>query len=260
MLRKMTRGAAGRRASERLMEAVQSKLEVVSAVARERLLETHVEQALELVTLAEGRVSPPRALDIYTRLHRLPLDTTELVRTRALASLGTKEEAEGRSVSVAEPEMAEAAEADAAQERSWILSLLGERFRPRVHLELRRWIELHTGRAEVRMIETHVSNAIRFVDVLAEDMSYAEAVGVYLESLNVPPGLSDTITFFALDRLAQDHLPRPIISGAHDNTSSGFGPAPTAPRAMRGGAGNGFRRHAGPVNGTRMTPRSGTDD
>lgn len=258
MLRKMTRGAAGRRASERLIEAVRSKLEVASAVAREKLLETHVEQALDLVTLAEGRVPPPRALDIYARLHRLPPDMTELVRTRALASLGAMEDSGMRSPPMPELELTETSEGEGQQDRAWVLSLLGERFRPRVHLELRRWIELHTGRAEVRVLETHVANGMRFVDILTDDMSYAEAVSVYLESLDVAPGLHETVTFFVLERLAREYLPRPI-AGNRPADASALGPIPAAPRPSNTRNGHSYRRPPG-VQGSHMSPRSGTDD
>ncbi|MGH7482629.1 MAG: hypothetical protein ACRELV_10775 [Longimicrobiales bacterium] len=239
---------------------MRSKLEVASAVAREKLLETHVEQALELITLAEGRVSPPRALEIYARLHRLPPDVAELTRTRALASIGTMEDSGMRTPAVPELELTETSDAETQQQdRAWVLSLLGERFKPRVHLELRRWIELHTGRAEVRVMETHVANGLRFVDILTDDMTYAEAVGVYLEALSIPPGLHDTITFFVLERLAREHLPRPI-NGARASDSQPLGAMPTPRPSGHRNGGHSYRRPPG-MQGTRMTPpRSGTDD
>lgn len=205
MLRKVTRGAAGRRASERLIEAVRSRLEMASAVARERLLETHVKQALELVELAEGRVAAARAIDIYGRVHRLSVETNELVRTRALASLGQTEARTGRPTPLPEEQLDP--DPEASPDQPWIATLLGERFRPRVHLELRRWIELHTGRAEVRILQTHVENALRFCEILDEDMSYIEAIGIYIESLNVSTASAETIMYFTLDFLSREHLP-----------------------------------------------------
>ncbi|MGH7475274.1 MAG: hypothetical protein ACRELD_03210 [Longimicrobiales bacterium] len=205
MLRRITRGA-GRRASERILETVKSRLEVAAAVSRERLIEAHVLQALEMVELAGGRVPVARAVEIYARLHRLTPELTEIVRTRSLAALG--QDASLVDVELDEPETAEAEE----DSRPWVMLLLGERFRPRVHLELRRWMELHSGRAEVVLLEAHVQNALRFVEILSGEMSYPEAINTYIETLSVAPPSSQMVMFFTLERLSREHLP-PGITG-----------------------------------------------
>lgn len=238
MLRRMTRGAAGRQAAARVLEAARNRLEVATAVARERVLEVYVEKALEMVELAAGRLDHSRVLEIYSRLHGLTEELEQLVRTRTLAALGEQAAAPKPSEVVAEEAPAE--------ERSWLLSVLGERFRPRVQNELRLWMELHSGRTQVALIEAHVENALRFIEILAPDMSYSEAIEVYVDAIPLPPALASMVQFYALERLSRDHLPsrfwrgrsRPVGTKADDasaGTKGGHDSAASRPWPMRRG-------------------------
>lgn len=204
MLRRMTRGVAAGRAVSRAVDAARGRLEVAAAVSREHLISVHVEKALELIELAAGRVDHSRVLEIYGRLHALPRDTEDLVRTRTLAVLGEREGGVRATEVVSE-------ESD-GDDRPWLVSVLGERFRPRVRNDLRRWMELHSGRTETALIEAHVENALRFVEILSE-ISYSEAIAVYLEMLPLPPAVASMVQFFTLERLSRDHLPAKFWKG-----------------------------------------------
>ncbi len=204
MLRRMTRGAGAGRVVSRAVDSAHGRLEVAAAVAREHLISVHVEKALELIELASGRVDHSRTLQIYSRLHALTPDTEDLVRTRTLAVLGEREVVP-RTAEVVQEEVD-------GEDRTWLVSVLGERFRPRVRNDLRRWMELHSGRAETALIEAHVENALRFVDILAE-LSFSEAIAVYVDMLPLPPALASMVQFFALERLSRDHLPAKFWKG-----------------------------------------------
>jgi hypothetical protein len=76
--------------SRDVSEPTRRRTELAVAVAQERLLSTHVNNALKLIQLVGEQVPFENALEIYTRLLRLSTDEKRVITTRALATLGER--------------------------------------------------------------------------------------------------------------------------------------------------------------------------
>lgn len=176
------------------------ELQVAAAVARESLLQTHVTQALELISLAGNRVSVMRMLQIYVRVNALSQADAELVTTRLLATLGGGLEDRAKPVVYVE------GEDDVAGDLPFF-GVVRERLRGRTLNDLRRWVELHTGSTQVVLLEVHVQHALRFVAMLSESHTVSAALQVYADLVAVPKALADILYVFVLDRLASSELP-----------------------------------------------------
>lgn len=185
--------------TRKLAAPLRRALDVAAAIATEEVLSAHVNQVLELVELAEGRVAPQRAADIYLRLHGLEDPTATVVRTRVLAELGQR----ARTGVVVEAAVDEAT----AESPRGPFRTLRERLRGRVHHDLRRWMEIHTGRAEVVVLDIHVRNALVFVQTLAPDVPIGEAVAIYREKVGVRDQLGEVLYWFVLSRMSEAELP-----------------------------------------------------
>ena len=77
--------------SKGLSEGARKRVELAVAVAQEKLLATHVDHALDLISLVNEEVSFTDALEIYSRLLRLEEDDAQNISTRSLAILGALE-------------------------------------------------------------------------------------------------------------------------------------------------------------------------
>lgn len=194
--------------SKDLSEGMRRRVELAIAVAQERLLATHVEHALRLIRLVANKVPFENALGIYTRLLRLSDDETRVITTRALATLG-----EQAARSEVWPELVTKAEADevdkeSATPRTFIRNMR-QRMRGRVKDDLRRWVELSAARTEVAILETHVENALSFVELLEKDDAVAssEAVELYFDALEVRESMAEIAYYVTLSRIADVQLP-----------------------------------------------------
>ncbi len=186
--------------TRKLPAATRRALDVAAAIATEELQAAHVAQVLELVDIAEGRVTPQRVTDIYLRLHGLEDPSATVVRTRVLAELGQRARTSVTEELPANPD----APSDAPKGP---FKVLRERFRGRVHLDLRRWMELHTGRSEVLLLDIHVRNALAFVQALAPDVPIHDAVAIYREKVGVREQLGEVLYWFVLSRMSEAELP-----------------------------------------------------
>ncbi len=185
--------------TRKLPAARRRALDVAAAIATEEIQAAHVGQILELVDIAEGRVTPQRVTDIYLRLHGLEDPSATVVRTRVLAELGQR----ARAVAEELPDSPDTAH-DVPRGP---FKVLRERLRGRVHLDLRRWMELHTGRSEVVLLDIHVRNALAFVQALAPDVAIHDAVAIYREKVGVREQLGEVLYWFVLSRLSEAELP-----------------------------------------------------
>jgi hypothetical protein len=176
-------------------------------MARERILEVHAAHALELIGRARGQVPTMRALEIYLRLHQLAGHEAEILSTRVLARLGAQGEGRPRLTGAGRAAENAAAEDEWDSPRSWVRRLRA-RLRGRTLLELRRWVELHTGRTEAALLRAHVEGAIRIIDIVKPTHAFAEAVELYTSGMAVPPSLSRAVYFLALDQIAGGELAR----------------------------------------------------
>lgn len=175
--------------------AIRRQLDVSAAVARERVKEVHLSYALELVERAEQEIEPRRALDIYSRLHKLGEAEAHALGNDVFMALGRR----GFPAPPSAP--------PAAQEGAWgapesILRQIRRRIRGRVNAELREWVEYHTGRAEAALLWAHVDNAEQFVQVLEPIRSPAEAVALYADMLGLAPPRTEILYFLVLDQRA----------------------------------------------------------
>lgn len=215
-------------ASKDLSEPLRRRVELAIAVSQERLLNTHVNHALGLIELVGDQVPFENALNIYTRMLRLSDDESRVITTRALAILGE------RAAETEEwPEFA----ADAPPEkpsngetaRRKFMDTFRQRLRGRVKDDLRRWVELAAARTEIAILDTHVDNAMNFVELLNAELSFNESVELYLEALEVRESIAEVAYYMALTRLSEQHLPQGDNSPRTDDPSSIM----NAPRRMK---------------------------
>jgi hypothetical protein len=197
--------------SKDISEPLRRRVELAIALAQERLLSTHVDHALRLIRLIGEQVPFENALGIYTRLLRLSDDEARVITTRALATLGERTRIEPW------PELTtEVVEEERGGTRRSLLDSMRQRLRGRVRDDLRRWVELAAARTEVALLETHVENALNFVDLLEKEQGVTEAVEVYLEALEVRESVAEMTYYFTLARIADRILP----DGAKQNAKA----------------------------------------
>ena len=171
-------------ASKDLSEPLRRRVELAVAVAQERLLSTHVNHALGLIQLVGDQVPFENALNIYTRMLRLSDDEARVITTRALAILGeraaeTEEWPEFASESPAPPT------SNGETARRKFMNAFRQRLKGRVKDDLRSFVELAAARTEIAILDTHVENALNFVELLDKEQTFNESVELYLQALEV---------------------------------------------------------------------------
>jgi hypothetical protein len=205
------------------------RVTIALAQARERVMKAHIGQAMELVELSQGRMTPERAIDMYCRLALLGPTPTEEVRVRVLAALANAREDEREKAGM--PERV-----------AWRRGRL-DRLRRRRDDELRDWVDLHAARSRSVVIEAHVRSAIEFVDIMAGQLNRPQAIAFYLLTASVPGHLEREVETFALERLARRYLPLPIRQPEHDEPYAAEDEDPPVDEDAGGGSGGGgFRR------------------
>jgi hypothetical protein len=175
------------------------EVDIALSSIRESLLDLHASQALELIEHARDQVSTRRALEIYCHLHRVGGHEALMLRTRVLARLGDRTAKRGTRASHADAQAAE--EGDSPW--YWIRRIR-KRLQGRKNLELRVWVELHSGRTQTKLLNLHVGGALRLVELLKPETSYAEVVQLYADSMGVPASLSRAIYFLVLSQLSEN--------------------------------------------------------
>jgi hypothetical protein len=215
-------------ASKDISEALRRRVELAIAVAQERLLSTHVNHALGLIQLVGEQVPFENALHIYTRMLRLSDDEARVITTRALAILG-----EHAAQTEEWPEFVNAppaaSEGNGETARRKFMSIFRQRLRGRVNEDLRRFVELSAARTEIAILDTHVDNAMNFVELLEQELTFNEAAELYLEALEVRESIAEVAYYMTLTRLSEKHLPKRPGSPENDNPSSIM----NAPRRLR---------------------------
>ncbi len=71
-----------------------------------------------------------------------------------------------------------------------------------------RRMRLAQARAEEALIETHVRNALMFIDTLAEDMPFDRAIDTYVRVMGVPEPLASLVATRVLVELGEELVPR----------------------------------------------------
>ncbi|HEX6925545.1 MAG TPA: hypothetical protein VF167_08945 [Longimicrobiaceae bacterium] len=205
--------------SSNLPVPLRRQLDLTTAVARKRLMEVHFQQAMELLEHVEGEMEPRRALDIYARLHKLTSMEAANLSQEVFVALGRR--LLPRPIEVTE-------DADSKREVRWedpdsTLRHIRRRLRGRVNLELRKWVEFHTGRTETAIFWAHVENAHEFADLLEHHRSIADAVALYAEQVGLSPSWKELVYFMVLDQRSSPSRP------------AGLSPTALARRAWSGG-------------------------
>jgi hypothetical protein len=178
---------------------------------RQRFAEVHLAAAVDVIERSAGAVEAPRALDIYGRLHHLGEDEFQVLKNGVLAHYGRAAEGTGEKPPTTFVAITGDVEWDVTAS---LFHRVKKRLGGRRHVELRRWIELHTGRIEMRILRLHVEGALRVAELLPEG-SVMESVQRYVEAMHVRDGLAEAVYIGVLDRLfdlehaAGDRAPGP---------------------------------------------------
>ena len=87
-----------------------------------------------------------------------------------------------------------------------------------------RRLRLAQARAEEALIETHVQNALLFVDALADELSFDRAIDAYVRVMNLAEPLASTVATRVLVVLGQDLMPKRERSAEEDRPSVRIAP------------------------------------
>ena len=80
-------------------------------------------------------------------------------------------------------------------------------FGRRLHPNAERRQRLAQARADETIIRAHVDNALMFVDMLAEDLSFDRAIDTYIRVMAIPEPLASAVATRALVTLGRDLVP-----------------------------------------------------
>jgi hypothetical protein len=163
----------------RLPAEVQQRLRISAAVAAERVLEEHARSAVELIEEGGDRAPLERLLATYVRLHHLTDADARRLREKVLATLGRDPRTAGR-----------VSEFDAPRSP---LRRVRNRLRGRVDLELREWVEQHTARVELTIVDLHVGHGMDFLRVFGDNASVQQALELYAEMLGLRPTIAEIV-------------------------------------------------------------------
>ena len=80
-------------------------------------------------------------------------------------------------------------------------------FKRKMEPAAERRLRLALARAEEAIVRSHVDNALMFVDVLAEDMTFDRAIDAYVREMSIPEPLASTVATRTLVVLGQELVP-----------------------------------------------------
>jgi exonuclease VII small subunit len=192
------------KSSRRLPDSVRRRLEVATAMAWESLVETHVAQASQLVSVLAGRMALEESLTRYLLESDLSDSMASAVRTRVLVEL------EGSEL----PHPAETQGSGDEDEDGWrrfhpTAVVRGVKLRQRRQDQTDQWLQLALARSEEAIITTHVENAITFAALLEEQFPLDRSVQQYLDAVALTGSRAQAVFQRTMARLADVHLPLP---------------------------------------------------
>jgi hypothetical protein len=92
--------------------------------------------------------------------------------------------------------------------KNWFKRLFPESiFSRKMEPAAERRLRLALARAEEAVVRSHVDNALMFVDVLAEDMTFDRAIDTYVREMAIPEPLASTVATRTLVVLGQELVP-----------------------------------------------------
>lgn len=83
-------------------------------------------------------------------------------------------------------------------------------FGRRLDADAERRLRLAHAKAEERIIDAHVANALMFVDTLAEELSFDRAIDTYVRVMSVPEPLASIVATRTLVVLGQELVPKRV--------------------------------------------------
>lgn len=83
-------------------------------------------------------------------------------------------------------------------------------FGRRLDADAERRLRLAHAKAEERIIDAHVANALMFVDTLAEELSFDRAIDTYVRVMSIPEPLASAVATRTLVVLGQELVPQRI--------------------------------------------------
>lgn len=179
-----------------IIDETREQLQLAAAVAAEAVLAQHVRFALELLAEGADRAPVERLIAAYARLHHLSDDDHRQLAERVLVALGKDPDS--------------APHARLQQPRS-VFRRAAHRMRGRVHTGLRAWVDRHTARVELAVLEVHVEHALRYARILHEQCPADEAVSLYAETLALRATIAEMVRLRVLAS-APVHRPEPALA------------------------------------------------
>lgn len=207
---------------KRMPDTVRRLLDVAGATAWEALVEAHADHALLFVSLMADRMPFDEAISRYLAEMDVRDPIASSIRSRVLVAL---EHAQAeRDVAAARETPPEGERADTAAETDGRADDEGEglrRFRPDVLMkgiarkarateEVEQWVALAIARAEEGIINIHIDNALTFAATLSPQLTLAEAVEDYIDTLRITGGRAQAVFQRTMARLADLHLPEGV--------------------------------------------------
>ncbi len=198
--------------------AREAEAQVAFAIMRQRIAETHLAAAIEMIERAAGEVEPPRTLDIYGRLQHLGEDDFQHLKNAVLAHYGRAAEGLGEKPPTTFVAITGDVEWDVTAS---LFRRMKKRLGGRRNVELRRWMELHTGRTQMKLFRLHVDGALQVAQLL-EASSLLEAVHHYNEAMHVRDELAEAIYIAVADRLFELEAMKPAPAEEAEDDDDGF--------------------------------------
>ena len=152
------------------------------AVAEDRLLDAHVDAALDFLAATDGALPFDHALEIFDRVMVVPDRIRGEVARRAMTELARNG---GGSPSV----LAQ----DGGDDEVGILGSIRRRLRGRRRNELRERIDQAAQDARGRLQGAYLAGATEVIETLQGSVSAAEAVQLYLDALEIGPGWAEEV-------------------------------------------------------------------
>ena len=91
---------------------------------------------------------------------------------------------------------------------AWLDSLFPQKlFARKLSDAAERRLRLAQARAEEAVLDTHVRNALLFVDTLAGELPFDRAIETYIRALGIPEPLASTVATRTLVVLSEDVVP-----------------------------------------------------
>jgi hypothetical protein len=196
---------------------VRLRLELALAAAFEARLDTHAQQALNLVAVLASRAPFDQAVERYIQIMDIPYEDAQIIRTRALVALDQIGSAE-ELAKMPEPMRLEWSDATPLGAVRFVRRKL------RRNAEEDLWMELSAARAEEALIRTHVKHSLAVVEILQDHFPPTRALSLYLDQLAVPSARARAVYQHALARVATAVLPRlaPRTDAEGESAGTGF--------------------------------------